>query len=308
VARTRNVAVVLDDLQWCDAASLALLRHLSRDVHDFGLLVVAVYRDLEIGRRHPLAAALPELSRERGARRLEVKGFGVDDVGRYLLAACGSVERGLVSSVHEQTGGNPLFVAELARLLQDEGELRQGALPQGVREVIGRRLDVLSGECKRVLEVASVLGRDFELELLCETARLPVPRVLEIIDEAVGAAFANPLRHQPGRYGFVHDLVRETLYQELPTPIRVQLHQGAAESLERRPGGGELAAPGPPLVPGGAGRRLGQGGLLCGAGRGAGDGQAGVRGGGSPIPDGTGQSLWPTGGGAPPLPAADRPG
>jgi DNA-binding CsgD family transcriptional regulator/tetratricopeptide (TPR) repeat protein len=243
VTATRSLVIVLDDLQWCDAPSLALIRHLSRDLHDSSVLVIASYRDGEIGRRHPLAAMLPELSRERGARRLRLKGLGVGEVSHYLLTACNAaVDASVAAAIHEQTGGNPFFVAELGRLLLEEGELRRGALPHGVREVIGRRLDLLSDECNRLLAAASVLGRDFELEVLCETAHLPVSMVLELMDEAERAALVVPRRESPGRYSFVHDLVRETVYQELSTPIRVQLHHGAAESLERRTDGGRLPA------------------------------------------------------------------
>lgn len=238
-----GVVIVLDDLQWCDEASLALFRHVSPELSDMGALVIANYRDLEVGPGHPLSAALPELTRDRGARRLRLKGFEASEVRRYLVSSRSPAVAGaFASTILDRTGGNPFFVAQLARLLVQEGQLRQGALPQGVREVIGRRLDLISADSNRVLGVASVLGRDFELEHLCEIAQLPAQRVLELMDEAVGAALVSPRREAPGSYSFVHDLVRETVYQALPTPIRVQLHQIAAESLERAPEGGQLPA------------------------------------------------------------------
>jgi DNA-binding CsgD family transcriptional regulator len=243
VTAARSLVIVLDDLQWCDVPSLALFEHLSQHLHDMAVVVIACYRDQELGRRHPLGARLPELLRERGTRRVTLKGLGVGEVGRFLLAVReAGVEAGLAATIHEHTAGNPFFVTEMARLLLEEGGLRQGALPQGVREVIGRRLNLLSDECNRVLGVASVLGRDFELELLCETARLPVPLVLKLMDEADGAGLVIFRREAPGRYSFVHDLVRETVYQELPTPIRVQLHRNVAESLGYRTEAGRLPA------------------------------------------------------------------
>ena len=136
---------------------------------------MAIYRTEEIPDDHPLAAALPLLSRERGARLLELRGLSVGEVDRYLAAAHGPVAPDLVATIHRRTGGNPFFVAELARLVRDEGPAGPDALPRGVREVIGRRLRALPDEARRLLGAASVPGRDFDLDLLAETAATPAP-------------------------------------------------------------------------------------------------------------------------------------
>jgi len=138
------------------------------------------------------------------------------------------------------TEGNPFFVGEIVRLLVAEGRLAQperatslvGTLPQGVREAIGRRLNALSEECNRVLALAAVIGREFELNVLERLAELGRERLLELLDEAVGARI---LAEPPGagsRYAFSHTLVRETLYEELTMPLRVRRHRRVGEVLE----------------------------------------------------------------------------
>jgi DNA-binding CsgD family transcriptional regulator/tetratricopeptide (TPR) repeat protein len=241
-AGRRRLVIVLDDLQWSDASSLTLLRYLSPQLPDVGLLIMAIYRTEEIPDDHPLAAALPLLSRERGARLLELRGLSVGEVDRYLAAAHDPVAPELVATIHRRTGGNPFFVTELARLVRDEGPTRPDALPRGVREVIGRRLRTLPDEVRQLLGAASVLGSYFDLDLLAEMAGTRPPSVLGLVDRAVRAELIQPDSDLRGRYVFTHDLVRETLYRELATSVRLRLHRAAAEALGRRPHGDRLAA------------------------------------------------------------------
>jgi tetratricopeptide (TPR) repeat protein len=146
------------------------------------------------------------------------------------------------------TEGNPFFIYETVRLLDADGRLDASApetpwsvsLPQGVREVIGRRLDWLSDECNRVLSVAAVIGREFAVGVLQQAAELPREALLERLDEAAAARIvsdqagggegATPLAL--GHYAFCHALIREVLYEELTGPQRVRLHRSVAEVLE----------------------------------------------------------------------------
>jgi predicted ATPase len=240
-ADRRPLVIVLDDLQWSDASSLAVLRHLSPELPDIGLLIMAIYRTEEVAEGHPLAAALPVLSRGRGTRLLELTGLGVEEVDRYLAAVHGTVEPDLAGTIRRRTGGNPFFVAELARLVREEGPTRPDTLPRAVREVIGRRLMALADEARRLLEAASVLGREFDVDLLAGTAAAPPLAVLDLLDRAVRAELIRSDDELPGRYVFTHDLVRETVYRELAAAARVRLHRAAAEALARRPGGDRLA-------------------------------------------------------------------
>ena len=127
---------------------------------------------MELSRQHPLAESLGELTRERLFQRVLLRGLSQQDVGRFIEVAAGvEPPSGLAEAVHTQTEGNPLFVTEVVRLLVLEGELSQEPgdrdtwtvrIPEGVREVIGRRLNRLSQRCNETLTIASVIGREFE--------------------------------------------------------------------------------------------------------------------------------------------------
>lgn len=149
----------------------------------------------------------------------------------------------MVEAVYRQTEGNPLFVTEVVRLLVQEGELTQERvgerdswnvrIPEGVREVIGRRLDRLSERCNETLTIASVIGREFTLEHLSPLIEdVSEDRLLEVLEEALAARVIEELPQSVGRYQFTHALIQETLAGELSTTRKVRLHARIAESLE----------------------------------------------------------------------------
>ena len=240
-ARTRPLVLILDDLHWADKPSLLLLQFLAREIRDARLLLVGTYRDVELRRQHPLAQVLGDLAREPLCRRVVLRGLGEADVEQYIAGVLGAAPPGVVAgAVHRMTEGNPFFVGEIVRLLLAEGRLAhphrvtslEGTLPQGVREAIGRRLDALSEECNRVLALAAVLGREFDVNVLERMAELARERLLELLDEAVGARILTEPSGAAGRYSFSHTLIRETLYDELTMPLRVRRHRRAGEVLE----------------------------------------------------------------------------
>ena len=173
--RRQPLVLVLDDLHWADHPSLLLLEFVARELSNARLLIIGTYRDVELSRQHPLSRSLGELTRERLFQRVLLRGLDQEDVGRFIGLASGiTPPTGMVEAVHRQTEGNPLFVTEVVRLLVQEGELTQEKagqrdswsvrIPEGVREVIGRRLDRLSERCNETLTVASVVGREFTLD------------------------------------------------------------------------------------------------------------------------------------------------
>ena len=241
VAAERPLVLVLDDLHAADEPSLLLLRFLAGEIGGSPVLVVGTYRDVDPTVRDPLAATLAELAREPNTRRIHLTGLSADDVGRYIESALGALpSAGVVSAIRSETEGNPLFVGEVVRLLASEhaaAELEPDSLwtlgvPQGVREVIGRRLGRLSVECVRVLTLAAVLGREFRLDALGRVAEMRTDELLQLLDEAVDARVLASVPADRGRLRFAHALIRETLYDQLSTPRRVQLHRRIGEALE----------------------------------------------------------------------------
>ena len=139
------------------------------------LLIAGTYRDVEVDRTHPLSAAVAELRRAGSFLRVPLRGLTVDEVHRMYEAVRGqSVQWAQAELVHRQTEGNPLFVQEVLRYLVEEGLIRHEAgqwqrtgpaplemsIPEGLRDVIGKRLSRLSAECNRVLSLAAVVGRE----------------------------------------------------------------------------------------------------------------------------------------------------
>ena len=241
-SKRQPLVVVLDDLHWADKPSLLLLQFLARDLKDSRILVVGTYRDMELGRQHPLSQTLAELSRRGLSARILLRGLAEQDVARFIEMTAGiKPDEKLVATVYQQTEGNPFFLNEIVRLLVVEGQLERPQvasassirIPEGVREVIGRRLDQLSEECNRVLTIASVIGREFSLESLEPLCEISGDQLLELLDEAMAARVIGELPHGVGQYNFVHALIRETLYDEISTARRVRFHLRIGETLER---------------------------------------------------------------------------
>src|SRR3954471_9207174 len=251
-ARDRPIVIVLDDLHWADEPSLLLLRFAARELASSGLLVLGTYRDVELGRHHPLARMLGEMSGIEGSGRIPLRGLSVAAVERYIEMTAGTpAPTGLADAVQEQTDGNPFFVGEIVRLLASEGKLTAGGsaaelqIPQGVREVVGRRLDRLSEETNEALRVAAVIGRDFDEDLVWRVAELKPEQLMKAAQEAIAERLVTDLGDL--RYSFAHALVRGTLYEELSPPKRSALHERAGLAIEEICGGnveerlGELA-------------------------------------------------------------------
>jgi tetratricopeptide (TPR) repeat protein len=264
-SRHQPLVLVLDDLHWADQPSLLLLQFVARELAGGRLLLMGAYRDVELSRQHPLAETLGELTRERLFQRVLLRGLGQEDVGRFIELVAGiTPPPGLVEAVYRQTEGNPLFVTEVVRLLVQEGSLtpqpplhlRDGEgetargrggeawsvrIPEGVKEVIGRRLNRLSQRCNQTLAIAAVIGREFELRQLARLVedpsagsgqRMSEDRLLEVLEEALAARVIEELPRIVGRYQFTHALIQETLLGELSLTRRVRLHARIAEALE----------------------------------------------------------------------------
>jgi DNA-binding SARP family transcriptional activator/tetratricopeptide (TPR) repeat protein len=236
--KTQPLVLVLDDLHAADEPSLLLLQFVARELNDSSLLLIAAYRDVDPTVTDPLTTALTELAREPAAQILQLGGLEESDVAHFIeLTIARSPAAGLAAKMHAETEGNPLFVGEIVRLLAAEEGLDDSAglqlpIPQTVKEVIGRRLRHLSDDCNRVLTLASVLGREFDLgalELLSEHDR---DGDLEALDEATSARIISEVPGAIGRLRFAHALIRDVVYERLPSRRRLRLHEQVGEALE----------------------------------------------------------------------------
>ena len=145
-----------------------------------------------------------------------------------------------MARIHEETEGNPFFLGEVVNLMAQEGTLARAAnasisdlaIPEGVKEALGRRLDRLSPEANDLLQLASVVGREFTHDLLVALTGQDDEAVLALVEEALGARVIDETG-QVGGYRFTHALMQETLAGELSAAREVRLHGQIAEALER---------------------------------------------------------------------------
>ena len=239
----RPLVLILDDLHWADEPSLLVLQFAIREIASMRLLVVATYRDVELGRQHPLEKTLAELVRADNTGRVLLRGLTEQDAARFVELTSGHrPPSDLVAAIYRETEGNPFFIHEVVRLLQSDGRLERAAeirswsheIPQGIRQVIGRRLSALSESCNRVLGVASVLGRDFDARVLAAMCEMDAAAVDDALEEAERARLIGTQDDRRGLWRFSHAMVRETLYAEHRTTQRVRLHRRAGQILEQR--------------------------------------------------------------------------
>ena len=263
LAAQQPLVLVLDDLQWADAASISLLFHLGRSVGESRILILGAYRPEEValgraGERHPLEKVLAEFKRHYGDIWVDLEQTEEAEDRRFVDALVDTEPNRLGEdfrkALFRHTGGHPLFTVELLRDMQERGDLVQddegdwvkgrtldwGALPARVEGVIEERIGRLEDGLREVLTVASVEGEDFtaqvvarvqeirELELLRELSRELEKRhrlVRERGEEKVG-------RRSLSHYRFAHALFQQYVYNELGAGERRLLHGKVAEVLE----------------------------------------------------------------------------
>ena len=247
LAATMPVAVALDDLHWADQSSLELLLHLAHQLRNAPVLLLGTYRDVEVGRRHPLRRVLRDLHREHLADEIAVGRLDQDGTRSLMISTLDgdAVTPRFVDLIHRHTDGNAFFAQEVVRTLVERGDAypRDGAwdcrtleeivIPQTVHEAIGERLSRLSDEAQAILSEASVLGDTFDfddLEAMNDRAEDEIDMRLE------EATRASVIRFGAGdSYSFNHALIQHFLYQELTPRRRRRLHLLAGQAIERQP-------------------------------------------------------------------------
>jgi DNA-binding winged helix-turn-helix (wHTH) protein/tetratricopeptide (TPR) repeat protein len=248
IATEEPTLMILEDLHWADDSTLSLLDHLTQRLSDLPLMVIGTYRDSELDVTRGLAKTLEDLLRGRLATRVRLKGLPRDDVAAMLESMSGkSPPAAVVSEIFAETEGNPFFVEELFRHLEEENRLYDSSgqfrpkleiaevdAPPSVRLVVARRLARLSDLTQKMLATAAVIGRFFSFEILRAATEADADSILECIEEAEKAELVYPVTDSPRpRFEFSHELARQAVIGGLSAARRQRLHLDIANAMER---------------------------------------------------------------------------
>ncbi|WP_369193864.1 helix-turn-helix transcriptional regulator [Streptomyces djakartensis] len=233
VAAEHTVVLALEDLHWADASTRHLLAYLFRTLRTGRLVVLATYRSDDIHRRHPLRPLLAELDRLRTVRRLELRRFTREEVGRQIAGILAQEpDPDQVDAIFERSDGNAFFVEELA-VAAHEG-CRTG-LTDSLRDLLLVRVERMPEPAQQTARIVAEGGSTVEYRLLAAVARLAEDDLIEALRAAVNAGILAPAPGGDG-YRFRHSLVREAVSDDLLPGERSRLNRRYAEALEADPG------------------------------------------------------------------------
>jgi tetratricopeptide (TPR) repeat protein len=222
--------LVIDDVQWVDAASRQLLEYVASKLHGLPLAMIATYRDTEPGDAAETVDRLARLT-----VRLELHELDDTDAVRLAASTGFGIGEATAEAAAQRGGGNPFYIRELARLAAAGGLDATGldAVPPSVRAVLERRMARLPQPTSELLELAALVGGEFRLDLLAAVTSTGPTALLERLEPALGARLCRDQRG--GRLAFAHPLVRSTLVESQSASARMRRHLAIAEVLERSP-------------------------------------------------------------------------
>ncbi len=249
ISDRKTVILFIDDLHWADSASLSLLHYIARSISSARVLVLATYRSEELspdaeGRPHPLLETLRLMRREDLLREIKLPHLDQADVAALAEKMVGgSLHSELADKLAEESQGNPLFVVESLRMLSEHGSLVQDSgrwrlsidevgIPTKIKDIILRRVSMLKPNQRRILDLASVIGERFDVELLGAVLGQDSLEVLETLN-AVGQS-SSLVCSEGSFYEFDHAKSRDAIYEEISPPLKRGYHERIAEKMEAK--------------------------------------------------------------------------
>lgn len=236
-AARRPVVLVIDDLQWADAASLQLLSHLAAQLPG-GAMILGALRDRAPVPGAELSRHLAMVSRVPGHHRIHLDPLARGDVAELVRRETGDDPgEDAIRHIYARTAGNPFFVRELARLLADTGAITVAAaggstVPATVRDVVRSRTDDLGEDVRRLLQIAALVGRETPVDLLAHAAAVDVATCLDRLEPLGALGVLEPTPGDPFSFRFPHDLVREAVAEVMAPRQASELHRRIADALE----------------------------------------------------------------------------
>jgi PAS domain S-box-containing protein len=244
LALDHSVVLVLEDLQWADRGSLDLFEYLIEEVGRWAppILFVGTCRIDDVGVSHPVLDIADQTAEYGRGRLIELDAFEHDDVANFVefMLDIGEVPPEFVETVHDHTGGTPLFVSELGRHLAETlgpspsasdlpTSLDEIEAPETVESALTERLDALSEDVRAVLQVGAIVGDTIPFEVLREVSEHPEADLIKHVETLIGRHIwerdANTLQ-------FVHGVLRENILETVDDDEYVALHGEVARTIE----------------------------------------------------------------------------
>jgi tetratricopeptide (TPR) repeat protein len=228
-AAPAGLVMIFEDLHAADRSSLSLLYFVAREIRSMRALLIATCRDVEARLDPEAGEIISRLGRE--GVTLSLRRLDREASGDLLRRRTGELAPGVAGRIYDSTQGNPLFLEEMVRLLEEEGPdaIAAGVVPGGVRDVIRQRLDRVSADARALLDLAAVAGDEIDVALLALASGRDRAEVLATVTDAVRVGV---LAERASRTRFSHALVREVLYRDLGAERRRALHGEIARAIE----------------------------------------------------------------------------
>jgi predicted ATPase/predicted Ser/Thr protein kinase len=246
ISQETPLLVVIDDAHWGDSGTLALLHHLIRRTQNLPLMILITYREIELKEARPFNEMLLELNRQRKGTRLKLKRLDRNQTHQLLNAIFQEeISEEFLDGIYRETDGNPFFIEEICRTLVENGDLyyQDGEwhrhsmdeleIPQGVQIAVESRLEKLPPEHQEALRMASILGREFEFEVLSDALDLDEDILIGALETAEEAQMIQEVDgSQEVTFSFVHALVPSAIADSIRTLRRRKMHRRAAKAIE----------------------------------------------------------------------------
>jgi serine phosphatase RsbU (regulator of sigma subunit)/flagellin-specific chaperone FliS len=244
--------IFLDDLQWVDEGSIELLERIAEHGSTYPMVVIASYRDKDVGKEHPLVKAMEKLKEKNVLiNEILVKPFFLEDTSRIVSEILLEDEESilpLATELHHKTQGNVFFVLELLRSMVEQSivyfkgnnyqydvkKLKDAILPTDIVEIVIKRVEDISEENQRIFCCASIIGKEIDLEFLSNLTNMPDEGVLNVLEEGIENQFL--VRDITGKetVSFVHERIRDAFCVRLSESERISLHAQIGKLLEEK--------------------------------------------------------------------------
>jgi predicted ATPase len=248
----KGLALFFDDVVWADEASLQLLHYVARRIEHEPIVLIATFRDSEVREEHPLQKILLDLHRQRISEQIAVMRLTHDYVSKLIenqLAAtpAGKVAAPLIELIFKRTGGNPFFIEEMVHNLLERNdlvrigdewtinqELGQMEIPSSVRALVKQRVDLLEPKARDLLSIASIIGMDFDHDVLVEVSGIKEEDLIVLVEELLKGRLIREERvEHKVHYVFVDEQFREFLFDELSVIRKRRYHLLIAKAIEK---------------------------------------------------------------------------